>query len=803
MASNATNRFPGDGVTSSYEINFVGKYLNRTHVFAYIEDNTTKGRTPVPINAGNWLNDTTLHGLPPAPVGSTMVIYRKTPAEPLVDFTNGAWLTPTALDTATRQGLFKAVEAGDLDGGSSGGGGGGGAVDWADVQNKPIASAAVPGIVKVGANLTIDEDGTLNAIGGGGGGGVTDHGLLSGRGDDDHPQYHNDARGDARYASLGHTHSVTSLTVPGGTANGQVPTWNGSQLVMATPSSGGGGGSSLPVIVYIGDSLGSDHPNLAESPAVELERTLNAGGYACRVVNLSINGHSFYRANTSAVFGTQTVVQRAIDLNPAAIIVALGFNDAVMNVDSRSLAQIQADATTFFSTLRTALPSIPIVAATELTYDKENFTPATLKNRGVMPVLMTLRTTGILTGCWSVEILEDTLASATQTAYSNFAALDTTIRGLGTVSAVITLDMWKIARLGLCSADGLHLTAMGSSLVATTWRKAFNTVPSLAAIAPNLRTLTYGPFDGFMNPDGTIETGGIWDLLMQASGSDWSIKAYSMTGQHTARQGGPWSHFNPAAWFLPSKGAYKANSLAYATGTVFAWEIRGCAPNTDMQSSIDGAAWFTIGQTTHKGDFMGSGVLPITPGTYVFRYKIANEVHGPVSVVVTAGASTGSWQPKVISGANLASATQSVLTAGTRDYIDFSGTNYTSSHSDLTLTKSGTESRIGIAVPAGKSVWIRLSVTQLVLTSAGSNTLWMLGAEFLTTGMSTLFHAQLDAKYSPATNYALVLSGTFVGKLTSSTIIVPWILTGSSGSIASAAANGNSSYWSVEVINEI
>lgn len=35
--------------------------------------------------------------------------------------------------------------------------------------------------------------------GGGGGSGVEDHGLLTGLSDDDHPQYHNDARGDARY----------------------------------------------------------------------------------------------------------------------------------------------------------------------------------------------------------------------------------------------------------------------------------------------------------------------------------------------------------------------------------------------------------------------------------------------------------------------------------------------------------------------------------------------------------------------------------------------------------------------------
>lgn len=37
--------------------------------------------------------------------------------------------------------------------------------------------------------------------------GVTDHGALTGLADDDHAQYHNDARGDARYSLLAHNHS--------------------------------------------------------------------------------------------------------------------------------------------------------------------------------------------------------------------------------------------------------------------------------------------------------------------------------------------------------------------------------------------------------------------------------------------------------------------------------------------------------------------------------------------------------------------------------------------------------------------
>jgi len=56
-------------------------------------------------------------------------------------------------------------------------------------------------------------------------GGVTDHGALTGLGDDDHPQYHTDARGDARYftqaqvttslagkANTTHSHAITDVT---------------------------------------------------------------------------------------------------------------------------------------------------------------------------------------------------------------------------------------------------------------------------------------------------------------------------------------------------------------------------------------------------------------------------------------------------------------------------------------------------------------------------------------------------------------------------------------------------------------
>lgn len=773
------------------------EYRKRSEISVQFDD--------VPTAAWTW-SGTVEHRIlfnTPVPAGVVVKVLRDTDISEMTHvFSAGASFRNTTMDDDFLQ-LLHAVQELRERGGT--GGGGGGVTGALNVGGGPaeLFKQNALGVLQfrtlaAGPNVAIDvvSDVLTISAAGGGGGGVTDHGMLSGLADDDHTQYYNQARGDARYSQLGHTHALSTITVPGGSTVGHVATWNGTNLVLSAPS--GGGGSTVPVIVYIGDSLSSDHPNLAESPAVQLERTLKAGGYDCKVVNLAVNGHSYYRANTAGVFGTQTVVQRAIALNPVAILVALGFNDTVMAIDGRSVAQAQTDASTFYSTLRTALPSIPIIAASELAYDKTNFTPATLKNRGVMPALMTLRSSGILNGCWSSEILEDTLSGTTQGRYADWVTLDTHVRSLGTITSVITLDIWKIARLGLTSADGLHLTNAGSRLIGTTWRKAFNTLTSLQTLAPNLRTLTYGPFDGFMNPDGTIETGGLFDLLLSPSGSDWTLDAYSNSGQHTNHQGGPWTHCNPAAWFLPSKGAYKPSTLAYTTGTTFTWELRNVAPSTDVQSSIDGGAYTTIGQTTHLGDYMGSGILPLTAGTYVFRYKVANEVHGPVSLVVTAGSGGGSgWTPKTISGANLTS--NFSYSSGVVSNIPYDTANIANSDAGYwAFTNPGGNERRLTLTPPGGSLWVRLAFSAVVSPGVGAPV--ELGFGVYDAAMVLQYRIVLCAVETAGNT--LTLGGSFVGRFSTQTTFVPYVFSNVGGSVQSNQATGRiGTYWSGEVIN--
>ena len=114
MALYATNRFAGDEVTTQYEINFVGMYLSKSHVKAYVINNATGVMYPVTILPSQWLNATTISGFAPVAIGHTLVIYRDTPKTPLVDFVDGARITESSLDTAARQGMFIAAEISDL-----------------------------------------------------------------------------------------------------------------------------------------------------------------------------------------------------------------------------------------------------------------------------------------------------------------------------------------------------------------------------------------------------------------------------------------------------------------------------------------------------------------------------------------------------------------------------------------------------------------------------------------------------------------------------------------------------------------
>ena len=118
-----------------------------------------------------------------------------------------------------------------------------------------LTTAMPPG----GPVLTPSEYAELNGRltileAGGGGGGVTDHGALTGLGEDDHPIYLTTGRGDARYVQgtdprlsdartpTAHTHGIADLTATG---TPSATTYLRGDGTWATPAGGGGGSGPL------------------------------------------------------------------------------------------------------------------------------------------------------------------------------------------------------------------------------------------------------------------------------------------------------------------------------------------------------------------------------------------------------------------------------------------------------------------------------------------------------------------------------------------------------------------------------
>jgi len=79
-----------------------------------------------------------------------------------------------------------------------------------------VGGSTTLGSLKFSGDITLPDDITAGA-------GVTDHGALTGLADDDHTQYHTDARGDARYSLLGHEHDAAQI-ISGVLAAARLPT---------------------------------------------------------------------------------------------------------------------------------------------------------------------------------------------------------------------------------------------------------------------------------------------------------------------------------------------------------------------------------------------------------------------------------------------------------------------------------------------------------------------------------------------------------------------------------------------------
>lgn len=409
-------------------------------------------------------------------------------------------------------------------------------------------------------------------------------------------------------------------------------------FVAGTEALGGGSGSGTSGalrIVVVGDSLSATNGMTNDSWPALLETRLNSLGMNVEVLNLALNGWTFNKANTTVSYGTQTVLARAVALRPDIVIAALGAADAVLNVEARNQTQIRSDAATFFSSLKAALPNVATVYAREVMFDEALFpSAASLKNKAVSPYFQKAKSSGILANCYCSEILDDAIDSTQQTKFTSWVSFDGYVSGLADVDATMDLPYFKAARLGLTGVDGLHLNDMGQHYVVGAIIDGLRA--ATATLAPYLDRLGDQNYVPWNDPDY------VFDAFLTPSGDGYVAASYDSQVYQLSKHGGLWGQIQPDTWHFPSKATAR---IGNEDGTVPAdslnlvwWQVVNARPNTEVEVSVNGAAFAPSGMTT---DAYGSAFFPaiagqLAAGSYELRYRAANEVFGPFAVTLIA-----------------------------------------------------------------------------------------------------------------------------------------------------------------------
>lgn len=385
-------------------------------------------------------------------------------------------------------------------------------------------------------------------------------------------------------------------------------------------------------IAILGHSLGTHNALSTCSWPDRLSQYLNnSGGDVANILNFSINGlqSSTALSDTALFGGGKTPVQALIAARPDIVIIDLGVNDVLTQQiitpsTAITTAAAKANIASVVSTIKAALPSSAVYLVRLKAHDETHATPSTLLNRHVaFPAFWTLRTTGQLANCWTDDIEGDALEAGRRTAYANYEDYCDYAVTLPGLAGVLNVDVFRAARLGGMSPDRMHLNDLGMSFIA-------------ASIAQQLPVGSYATFGKSRMPWNSPKS--FFDDILESSSGKWIRKAasvfqpYNFIGQESSKA----SLLDIDNWMRAYRGTVIFNRTTVPLSGEVSVLIRGAKPHTTVQAAIGIGPWLPNITLNANGD--GCVTVPIRAlglGTTTVRYKIGEDIFGPLSITVT------------------------------------------------------------------------------------------------------------------------------------------------------------------------
>ncbi|MCG7945866.1 MAG: SGNH/GDSL hydrolase family protein [Candidatus Thiodiazotropha taylori] len=493
-----------------------------------------------------------------------------------------------------------------------------------------------------------------------------------------------------------------------------------------------GGGSTAVKIACLGASDSEFGWN--ETWVNHLDKAFRTQSIDVDVFQTGAGAISFYRAmNDTDTLTGKTWAAITSEYDPDVIIITLGINDTILDIDDRTQSQVVVDAQNLFAYFKTNNPNAILIYGRLLPYDDEQHSSkavTAIKKKYCVPYIQGTSTiTGDETFYTSEPTeLEKIITSTMQSRLGDWRILDAAIQA----EADYTVDMkyFKAARLGWISHDRLHPTSLGHYFLASNLWNAFQDNSGLRDAVPILKEIR--DVGDFTNFDLVWESATIPDSV----GDGYDFDASFLDGNEYMMQANIYDNVNLIQSFrywcnIQRPSIDVTNTVNKSTDDIFLVSMSDLLPDTEIktklwaQSGSEPSSWNSaspIALTSDTGEHISAEQnTSRSNDDYYIKYLVKNDVFGPYAFTVSGTFPGGAGG---VTAAKFSRSTDIGIPTNVWYNIPLNATEFNDDATNITF--NATTGQVSVAYGAG---YTRFRVAGWITINSGGNGLYAVAFE--------------------------------------------------------------------------